>query len=229
MLTSKVSIPIDSTQSISAVVLSTDHKSSKDRWGIILAHGAANDMNHPLLVAIAEGFCLSGAETMRFNFLYREKGRKSADSQKVLIQTWSSAFWFFVKNSGISAENIVVVGKSMGGRVASQMVADNLLPVKRLIFLGYPLHAPGKKEHLRDAHLYQIKLPMLFFSGTRDPFCDLFLLKDVLNKIGATAQLEIIDDGDHSLNLKKKSAITQADVYERVLARSMAWLKDEGA
>jgi predicted alpha/beta-hydrolase family hydrolase len=224
MLTSTVSISIDSTQSVSATVLRPAHLKDQARLGIILAHGAANDMNHPLLVAVAEGLCRCGAVTMRFNFLYREKGRKSPDSQKMLVQTWSSAFRFFEEYTGIDADNIIVIGKSMGGRVASQMVADNQLPPKRLIFLGYPLHAPGKKEQLRDAHLYDITAPMLFFSGTRDPFCDLTLLNGVLRKIGSRATLTVIQDGDHSLTLKKTSENSQSEVYKQILATISTWL-----
>jgi predicted alpha/beta-hydrolase family hydrolase len=220
-----LSIPIDDLQSVSAVVLRPDSSTAKQQTGFILAHGAANDMNHPLLVAMAEGLCQSGSVTMRFNFLYREKGRKSPDSQKILVQTWSRVFSHFRVYTGINSENIIVVGKSMGGRVASQMVADNLLETKRLIFLGYPLHAPGKKENLRDAHLYQIRVPMLFFAGTKDPFCDLSLIKGVVEKLGGRAELEIIDGGDHSLSLKKRSDGSQSEVYDRVLARCQAWLK----
>ena len=112
----------------------------------------------------------------------------------------------------------------MGGRVASQMVAEDLLPVSQLIFLGYPLHAPGKKDQLRDAHLYQIKVPMLFLAGTRDALCDLERLDSVLDRLKAHWHLEIIEGGDHSFRVPKNHPISQDDTYAQILKAALNWL-----
>ena len=113
----------------------------------------------------------------------------------------------------------------MGGRVASQMVSEGLLSADLLIFLGYPLHPPSKKDKLRDAHLYNIKVPMLFFTGTRDSLCDLDLLKKVLDKLAVPWSLEIIEGGDHSFNVPKYMELTQQEVYDQVLRKTIAWLE----
>jgi hypothetical protein len=112
----------------------------------------------------------------------------------------------------------------MGGRVASQMAADGLLPVAALVFLGYPLHPPGKKEQLRDAHLYRIAAPMLFFAGTRDALCDTDLLKNVLSRLSAPWELETIAGGDHSFDLPKSSGVAAEDVYEKIMKKTDRWL-----
>ena len=143
------------------------------RTGVIVAHGAGNDMETPLLVAFSEGLAAAGYPTLRFNFLYKENGRKTPDRYGTLAETWRQAAVFFRERLSRQIDSWVAAGKSMGGRVASQMVADGLLAAGRLVFLGYPLHPSGNKESLRDAHLYRISVPMLFFAGTRDPLCDL--------------------------------------------------------
>lgn len=115
----------------------------------------------------------------------------------------------------------------MGGRIASQMVADKQLSGDGVILLGYPLHPPGKKDKLRDEHLYRIEVPMLFFAGTRDPLCDLDVLKNVLKKISIPWEIEVIEGGDHSFNLLKSMEIGQKEVYEKFLRKLIGWLNLE--
>jgi hypothetical protein len=118
----------------------------------------------------------------------------------------------------------VAAGKSMGGRVASQMVADGLLPVDRLIFLGYPLHPAGDKEKLRDSYLYRIQVPMLFFAGTRDPLCDIEKLKDVLQQLKAPWKLFVIEGGDHSFHVPKVIHKTEEDIFAQIAQKGLEWL-----
>ena len=154
---------------------------------VIVAHGAGNDMHTPLLVHFSAGLCRAGYLGLRFNFPYMEKGRKAPDPQEKLVRTWQAAFEFVKNHPQFGTPRIVAAGKSMGGRIASQMAADGLISPKALVFLGYPLHPPGRKEQLRDAHLYRINIPMLFFAGTRDALCDLDLLKPVVGRLKAPA------------------------------------------
>ena len=104
------------------------------------------------------------------------------------------------------------------------MVSDKTLPVNRLIFLGYPLHAPGKKDTPRDAHLYTINVPMLFFAGTRDPLCDLNLLKKVLNKLKVKWDLQIVDGGNHSFDVPKTSPLSFQDIIELLVKKTLRWI-----
>jgi len=124
-----------------------------------------------------------------------------------------------------SLETLVAVGKSLGARIASKAVANGDIFPDRLIFLGYPLHAPDKKELLRDAHLHDIKVPMLFFEGTRDPFCDLTLLSAVFEKLTSPRELEIINGGDHSFCLPESDPRTEKDVHDQIVTKCLAWLQ----
>ena len=225
MRTHKVSIPIADDEKVSGVVAIPADFQKRETTGIILAHGAANDMENPLIVFLSNGLAEAGFLSLRFNFLYKEKGRKAPDSQKKLGRTWKEVFQFLKVHPKFGTNKIVAAGKSMGGRVASQMAADGELPADGLIFLGYPLHPPGKKDQLRDAHLYKLQLPLLFFSGTRDTFCDLDLLRMVLGRMKSDWDLEVIDDGDHSLGLSKSADRTQDEVYAHVLRTMVDWMK----
>ena len=225
MKTLKVSIPVADDEKVSGVVtVPADYKKGKTT-GIIMAHGAGNDMENPLLVFLSDGLAAAGFLTLRFNFPYKEKGRKAPDSQKKLVRTWQEVFRFLKNHPRFDVKKIVAAGKSMGGRVASQMAADGELPAACLVFLGYPLHPPGKKDKLRDAHLYELRVPLLFFAGTRDSLCDLELLRHVLGRLNTSWNLEVIDGGDHSFGLLKSANITRDEVYGRILHAMVEWLK----
>jgi predicted alpha/beta-hydrolase family hydrolase len=226
MITCNLSIPVGDTESVSGILSVPDNFNRHKTIGVLFAHGAANDMYNPLIRFVAQGMHQAGYLTLRFNFLYKEKGKKSPDPQAKLVQTWRSVYYFLSNHPKFSPQTIVACGKSMGGRVASQMVAEGQLPVSRLIFLGYPLHAPGKKDRLRDAHLYQIQMPMLFFAGTRDSLCDLDLLKTVLDRLTAPWDLEVIEGGDHSFRVPKTHPISQDDTHAQILKAAKSWLGD---
>ena len=225
MKTESVNIPLIDGAQVSAVLTVPEGHQAGEGVGVILAHGAGNDMNHPLIVYLAEGLTASGYLALRFNFLYREKARKGPDRQEVLVATWEKVYQFWQNHQEYRPKTIHAAGKSMGGRVASQMVAQGLLPVSRLIFLGYPLHPPGKKEKPRDSHFPQISIPMLFFSGTRDSLCNLPALEQVLQRLSASWELEVIEGGDHSFNLPKSATRTQEEVYQQILDRMLKWLE----
>jgi hypothetical protein len=220
----KVSIPITDDETVSGVISVPAEFKTDKTVGVILAHGAGNDMENPLIVDLAGGLADAGFLTLRFNFVYKEKGRKAPDAQKKLEMTWNRVYRFLETHPKYGPDKIVAAGKSMGGRVASQMAASGDLPAAGLIFLGYPLHPPGKKDQLRDAHLYDLQAPLMFFSGSRDPFCDLELLHPVLNRLKCDWNLDIIDGGDHSFRLLKSAGISQQDVHERILRIMIEWL-----
>jgi predicted alpha/beta-hydrolase family hydrolase len=182
-------------------------------------------MNNPLLVAFTEGLAEAGYPTLRFNFPYKEKGLKSPDRQEKLENTWVAVRRFFQEDSGMTISRIIAAGKSMGGRIASQMTAKGTLAVDGLIFLGYPLHPADDKEKLRADHLYQISVPMLFFVGTRDPLCDFSLLQLVLDRLKAPWEREVVEGGDHSFHVPKKAGLSEAEVFARIVASSIRWIE----
>jgi uncharacterized protein len=221
MKTDKVIIPIGEGKEVSGVLSIPD---GDVKTGVILAHGAGNDMNQPMFASLAEGLAHAGYTALRFNFLYKDQGKRAPDGPERLYQAWDGAYRFLSEHPVYRPKHIVAIGKSMGGRIASQMVAVGRLPVEQLIFLGYPLHAPGKKDKLRDQHLYGIKIPMRFFAGTRDQLCDLELLRWVLSRFTAPWDLEVIEGGDHSFNVPKSITADPREIYGRILDKALAWL-----
>ena len=192
--------------------------------GVVIAHGAGNDMTNPLLVAFAEGLAEVGFATLRFNFPYKEKGKKAPDPAAKLYRTWAAAADFLRNHKEAAPGRLVAAGKSMGGRIAAQMVAENKLKADGLVLLGYPLHPPGRKDKLRDTPLFAIKIPMLFFAGTRDSLCDQELLTEVLNKVTAPWELEVIQGGDHSFKVLKSLGVPQEKTQARIIKKTIAWL-----
>ncbi len=224
MISEKLTVELDGGETVSAILSGPDSSSPTGKTGLILAHGAGNDMHNPLIVAVADRLAAEGFATLRFNFLYKEKGRKSPDSQARLEHTWKRAWETMQTQNRFPVKRMVAIGKSMGGRVAAQMTAAGRLPVAALIFLGYPLHAPGKSDRLRDEHLYQIQAPMLFIAGTRDPFCNLAKLDGVLSRLPGPYDLEIVDGGNHSFGLPRSDERTESEIHDRIATKCLDWL-----
>jgi len=216
---------IDDKHSVSLAFSSPDPGAAGQRTSVVIAHGAGNDMDHPLLVDVAARLAAAGYPVVRFNFPYKVAGRQAPDRQEVLEDAWLAVVAYLKKERGWLQEGIVAAGKSLGGRIASQLAAYGRLPVRGLIFLGYPLHPPGQPEHLRDAHLYRITIPMLFFAGTRDPLCDLTVLRPVLQRLTAPWELSLIEGGDHSLALPAAAGVPPAKIHANLAARIIRWLQ----
>ena len=191
---------------------------------VVVAHGAGNDMESALIASFAGGLADAGYLSLRFNFLYRDRGMKTPDDDKTLEETWQAVYHFITEEAGLSVHTFIAAGKSLGGRIASRMVSTGALPADRLIFLGYPLHPPGDREKLRDAHLYNIRIPMLFFAGTRDPLCDMDLLKSVLARIRAPWKLCTIEGGDHSL--QRHDGLPDPSVNDMIVHETILWLQE---
>jgi hypothetical protein len=170
---------------------------------LVVAHGAGAGMDHPFLAGFCRAMAGSGVATLRFNFPYLQRGRRSPDPERVLRETWLAAFEAAARRPAGAA--VLAGGKSLGGRIASMCVADGM-PAAGLVFLGYPLHPPGKPERLRDEHLDRISVPMLFLQGTRDTFARPDLLGSVLERLGERATLVPIEDGDHSFRIRGERA-----------------------
>jgi predicted alpha/beta-hydrolase family hydrolase len=153
------------------------------------------------LEGFAEAMNRHRVATLRFNFLFKERGRKAPDPEATLREVWLAAFEEAMSRA--KGDPVFVGGKSLGGRIASMCVADGM-PATGLVFLGYPLHPPGKPERIRDEHLYRIDVPMLFLRGTNDPFARADLLADVLKRLGRRAEHLPIEGGDHSFRVRGK-------------------------
>ena len=188
---------------------------------LVIAHGAGAGLDHPFLAGFARGANELGVATLRFNFPYMEAGRRSPDTPAAAVSAWRAA----MEAAGSRAEGAPVAagGKSFGGRMASVAVAEGM-PAAGLVFLGYPLHAPGKPERIRDEHLYGIRVPMLFLHGSGDPFAQPELLGRVLKKLGRRATLHEVEGGDHSFNVRGVKA-SPGDVGASLAPIAAAFLK----
>lgn len=156
-----------------------------------------------------------GVATLRFNFPYMDgEKRRSPDRPPVAIATWKAAFRFAKTRAAGDTEPIWVGGKSFGGRMASMAVAgtepdQEPMRAAGLVFLGYPLHPPGKPDRLRADHLATIAVPMLFLQGTRDPFAKPEILEAVMARL-PTATLHRVEGGGHSLEARGGSRDPEA-------------------
>ena len=215
-------IPIGGGASVSAVIAYPAPRVLSPTV-VILAHGAGNDMNTPFLSALQEGLAALGYTSVKFNFPYTEAGRRAPDRAPVLEDCYRHVVAAIRNDPGIAAGRLVIGGKSMGGRMASHLAAQGEA-VAGLLFLGYPLHPPGKETQLRAAHLPKIHVPMLFFAGTRDPLCRLDLLQSTLKQLRAPVALHVIDGSDHSFAVPKRMQRDPRDVWEEIVRVSAEWL-----
>ena len=157
----------------------------------------------------------------RFNFVYMEQGRRTPGSAQVSESTFTEVVEHL--RSRFSPRQVFVGGKSYGGRMASHIAAAGV-PVDGLVLLGYPLHAPGKPENIRAAHLSDITAPMLFVEGTRDPFCPLETLNTILKKVSAPTDVLVVQDGDHSLKVPKSSGRSTEEAWAQAAREISEWL-----
>jgi predicted alpha/beta-hydrolase family hydrolase len=167
-----------------------------------IAHGAGAGMEHSFMAGVADELAAAGISVLRFNFPYVEARRRVPDGTPVLLETWHAA----IREMGRSGHGLPIIacGKSMGGRIASMLAATQGESFRgaALVFLGYPLHAAGNTERLRDAHFPRIRVPMLFIQGTRDPLARLDLVEALVERLHPLARLHVVAGGDHSFRVK---------------------------
>ncbi len=207
-------IPVPGQVNVSADLVGDDSSPVM----VILAHGAGQGMDSPFMRSFEKGLAGRGFQSARFNFPYMQRARKLPDPAPVLETCWRAVADFLRQRGG--ARKLAMGGKSMGGRIASQVVAGGYA-ADGLLFLGYPLHPAGRPERLRDAHLYGINCPMLFVSGTRDGFAERALLERLVDRIGDRATLKWIEGGDHSFHVRKRA---DDEVHAEALAVIVEWL-----
>lgn len=186
---------------------------------LVLWHGAGGDVTERSLAEVARAAAAEGALVVRARFPYRLAGKRAPDRMPVLLASARDAVRAARELPGAAGRRLAVGGRSMGGRVASLLVADGL-EAAAVILLSYPLHPAGKPEQLRDAHLPAVRCPMLFVQGDRDALCDTELLRQVLERIRPRAELRIFAGGDHGMRRVPAEEIAGAllDFLGRVAA-----------
>lgn len=180
--------------------------------------GAGSNVHDPFGKHLCRELATHGVRAIRFQFPYQEAGERTPDRPAVLEDTWRAAI------DQLAGDTTVVGGRSMGGRIASQVVAEGT-PVAGLALFAYPLHPPGKPERRRDEHLRAITVPTFFCSGTRDAFAAPDELAEAAALIeGAT--VHELEGSDHGFNVPKSSGRTREDVFDEATAALLDWLRN---
>jgi predicted alpha/beta-hydrolase family hydrolase len=194
----------------------------------LFAHGAGTNMTHRSMQSNAEGFAERAVATLRYNFLYTERGGKRPDSPKLAHAAVRAAAAMAVELAPDLP--LFAGGRSFGGRMTSQAQAEEALPgVRGLVFLGFPLHPAGKPGGDRAEHLAGVGVPMLFVSGTRDALAELELLEPAVAKLGDLATLHLVDQADHSFRVAAKSGRTNDEAEADALNAAASWMLSQTA
>lgn len=191
------------------------HRPVRGKTYIVLAHGAGGNMHTPSLVALADTLSPQDIGVVRFNFPYAEAKRKVPDPQGTLETCYRTV----ADHVRLRASQLFLGGRSMGGRIASHIVAGGV-DASGLVFLSYPLHPPGQPQRLRTRHLPKITVPMLFIQGSRDSFARPDLLEETLKKL-PRATLHVVDGADHGLKVKARQ---QGDVIAEIASVISTWI-----
>jgi predicted alpha/beta-hydrolase family hydrolase len=190
---------------------------------LVLAHGAGAGMAHKAMAATADGLAERGIATLRYQFLYMERGAKRPDPPALAHKAVRAA----VADAATRAKGLPLFagGRSFGGRMTSQAQALSPLPgVRGLVFFAFPLHPAGKPSDERAAHLAGVEIPMLFLSGTNDGLASLDLLRPVVKTLGRRATLTLLDGADHSFHVPAKSGRKDTDVLAEALDAAAKWM-----
>jgi predicted alpha/beta-hydrolase family hydrolase len=193
---------------------------------LILAHGAGAGQRSAFMVDFGTALSALGIDVVTFNFPYAEQGRKIPDRAPVLEACYRAVILACRAELASARRLLCIGGKSMGGRVATQVAAaDSSLPIGGLVLLGYPLHPPGKPDQKRDKHLPAVGRPMLFVQGTRDAFGTPDELTPIVRALQPPPTLNPVPQGDHSFKLPRKDPAAQAAVYAAIQRAIAAWIR----
>ncbi len=170
-------------------------------------------MNDAQMLRTAAALEPLGIEVVRFNFAYRERGSRRPDPMPVLRERYAAIVEELRPRA--AGRPLIIGGRSMGGRVATLLAADGYACDALLLF-AYPLHPAGQPEKLRDAHLPNIRVPVLCFNGTRDALCRRDLMERALQTVTVPWRMRWIEGADHSLKGDK--------VMAEIAAAAADWL-----
>jgi predicted alpha/beta-hydrolase family hydrolase len=188
----------------------------------VLAHGAGAGMRHAFMDAMAERLAERRIASFRYQFPYTEQGKRRPDPQPMLLATVRAAV--AAAREQCPELPLLAGGKSMGGRMTSLAAAAGKLgDLRGIVFLGFPLHAAGKPGSARGDHLDEVELPMLFLQGTRDRLAELDLLRPICERLGARATLWIVEGGDHSFHVLKRSGRSDDEVLDELADQTAAF------
>ncbi len=212
-----MTVTLPDSRSITA--LRTEPAGSGAGWKFVYAPGAGSNVHDPFGAYLARQLPTRGIAVVRFQFPYQETGQRAPDRPPVLEEAWRAVIEAVRPEAG----RLAVGGRSMGGRIASQVVAQGV-DVDALALFAYPLHPPGKPEQVRDGHLSAIGVPTLFCSGTNDAFASPEELRSAAAKIKRVS-VHLLEGADHGFNVPRASGRTREDVWAEAVGAMRKWLQ----
>ena len=223
----QLTVQVNDNEAVSALLYPA---AKKDRAGltVVLGHGAGANQTSGFMRMFAKGLAARGLDVMTFNFIYMEQGRSVPDQKGKLESCYRAVIEATLNHKKLKKNRLVVGGKSMGGRIASQVMAGEEKEtfaddVAGLVFLGYPLHPPGNPARLRVEHLEHIGKPMLFVQGTRDALGTPDEIQPYIKNLRPAAKIYSIEGGDHSFKAPKKFGLPQERIYEAAMDEIDRW------
>lgn len=227
--TEKLTVSVNENESVTALLYAAD-KQKRAGLTAVLGHGAGASQDSGFMVMFATGLAARGVDVMTFNFVYMEQGRSVPDQKHKLESCFRAVIETALKHRKLKNNRLVIGGKSMGGRIASQVAAQASEAnepladqINGLVFLGYPLHPPGAPAKLRVEHLPLIRKPMLFVQGTRDALGSPDEIQPYIKGLKPAAKIHTIEGGDHSFKAPKKFGIPQEQIYETAMNEIVSW------
>ena len=195
---------------------------SRAKACFVLAHGAGAGMRHPWLESIAAKLALLQIATLRYQFVYMDRGSKRPDPPALCHNVVRAAVAEAARRTSVP---LIAGGRSFGGRMTSQAQAQSPLPgVRGLAFLAFPLHPAKRPGSERAKHLFDVRIPMLFLQGTRDELAEIQLLEPLLAKLGKSASSRLIDGADHSFHVPARSGRNDDDILTEVATTLVNWI-----
>jgi predicted alpha/beta-hydrolase family hydrolase len=211
-----ISVAVESGGSVTAIRHEPERRSKKVR--LIYAPGAGANVHDPFGRFLCWRLADHEIASVRFQFPYMEAKKRGPDRPPVLESTWRAV----IEASREEQTKLIVGGRSMGGRIATQVAAQGEA-VDGLALFAYPLHPPGNTEKMRDAHLPSMGAPAFFCSGTRDAFASPEELRALLKRI-PDSTLHLLEGADHGYSVPKSTGRSKEDVWSEAADAFEAWL-----
>ena len=217
-----LSIPFETSATTALVYPAANHPVHR---ALILGHGAGAGQASAFMVSFARALSALGVDVVTFNFLYIEQRRRIPDRPALLEACYHAVIEKVRGQLESASHGLFIGGKSMGGRIATQVAAaDADLPLAGLVLLGYPLHPPGKPAQRRDKHLADVRRPMLFVQGSRDAFGTPAELASALEHLQPRSVVHVVSGGDHSFKVARQTSHEQAAILANIQQAIVAWM-----
>ncbi len=193
---------------------------------VLLAHGAGADLEAPALRAVADALADARVPSLRFNYPYRDAGRRAPDRTAALEAATRAAVAELARRTRLPSGALVIGGRSMGGRYCSLVAgaAVDPVPVRGLLMLGYPLHPAGRPEVRRDEHFPRLAMPVCFVSGTRDALAAAPDLERAARRVRGPVTWCWLEGADHGFVPRKSTGNTLTDVLATVATAAVEWV-----